>query len=219
MKITALDEFADFTTLDIEKLFSKLKSHEWLGKVILTMMLLLLVRLLLLVLILVAMMLTPSTPLSHLLWSLPCPLLLQLLMNSTRASPMIRSSCWLGSSEPYTSSVRRGVDHLGDASSAVTPPTLSPITPRGRSSTPPTSTTTSSGMTIARVMIRSTAFGTRRRSSRGLCPERVLPSVILTSSKMTPLAQRRMIKSSTSKVTSPTFASWANLRETSPTLM
>jgi hypothetical protein len=67
MKITALDEFADFTTLDIEKLFSKLKSHERLGNVILTMMLLLLVRLLLLVLIFVAMMLTPSTPLSHLL--------------------------------------------------------------------------------------------------------------------------------------------------------
>jgi hypothetical protein len=28
MKITVLDESADFTTLDIEKLFSKLKSHE-----------------------------------------------------------------------------------------------------------------------------------------------------------------------------------------------
>jgi hypothetical protein len=28
MKITALEKFADFITLDIEKLFSKLKSHE-----------------------------------------------------------------------------------------------------------------------------------------------------------------------------------------------
>jgi hypothetical protein len=28
MKITALDEYADFATLDTEKLFSKLKSHE-----------------------------------------------------------------------------------------------------------------------------------------------------------------------------------------------
>jgi hypothetical protein len=28
MKITALEESADFATLDIEKLFSKLKSHE-----------------------------------------------------------------------------------------------------------------------------------------------------------------------------------------------
>jgi hypothetical protein len=28
MKITALEEFADFATLDTKKLFSKLKSHE-----------------------------------------------------------------------------------------------------------------------------------------------------------------------------------------------
>jgi hypothetical protein len=28
MKITALEEFTDFATLDTEKLFSKLKSHE-----------------------------------------------------------------------------------------------------------------------------------------------------------------------------------------------
>jgi hypothetical protein len=28
MKITALEEFADFTTLDTENLFSKLKSHD-----------------------------------------------------------------------------------------------------------------------------------------------------------------------------------------------
>jgi hypothetical protein len=28
MKITTLEEYADFATLDIEKLFSKLKSHE-----------------------------------------------------------------------------------------------------------------------------------------------------------------------------------------------
>jgi hypothetical protein len=28
MKITALEEYADFATLDTEKLFSKLKSHE-----------------------------------------------------------------------------------------------------------------------------------------------------------------------------------------------
>jgi hypothetical protein len=86
MKITALEEFTDFATLDTEKLFSKLKSHELSRKVILTMMILLLARLLLLVLMLVAMMLTPLTPLSHLLWSLLCLLCLQLLMSSTRAS-------------------------------------------------------------------------------------------------------------------------------------
>jgi hypothetical protein len=42
MKITVLEESADFATLDTEKLFSKLKSHEW---VILIMVLLLLVKL------------------------------------------------------------------------------------------------------------------------------------------------------------------------------
>jgi hypothetical protein len=33
MKITALEEFADFATLDREKLFTKLKSHELSRKV------------------------------------------------------------------------------------------------------------------------------------------------------------------------------------------
>jgi hypothetical protein len=32
MKITALEESADFATLDTEKLFTKLKSHEWKGR-------------------------------------------------------------------------------------------------------------------------------------------------------------------------------------------
>jgi hypothetical protein len=94
MKITALEESADFATLDTEKLFSKLKSHNCLEKDVPTMMFLLLVTLLLLVLVLVAMMLTPPTPLSHPLWSLLCPLWLQLLMSSTRATPMTRSPCW-----------------------------------------------------------------------------------------------------------------------------
>jgi hypothetical protein len=73
MKITALEESADFATLDTEKLFNKLKSHE-LSRKGRPNHLLLLVRILLLVLVLVAMMLTPPTPLSHLLWSLLCPL-------------------------------------------------------------------------------------------------------------------------------------------------
>jgi hypothetical protein len=46
MKITALEESADFATLHTEKLFSKLKSHEHcLTKVVLIMMLPLLVKL------------------------------------------------------------------------------------------------------------------------------------------------------------------------------
>jgi hypothetical protein len=45
IKITALEESADFATLNTEKLFSKLKSHELSQKVILIMMLPLLVNL------------------------------------------------------------------------------------------------------------------------------------------------------------------------------
>jgi hypothetical protein len=125
-----------------------------LGKVILTMMLLIVVKFLLLVLVLVAIMQTPPTPLSHLFWSLPYPLWPQLLMSSMRASPMMRSSCWREISAPCTSSARRGGDHLGVASSATTPSTSSLTALRGRSSTPPTSTTTPSGTTIARAMTR-----------------------------------------------------------------
>jgi hypothetical protein len=137
-------------------------------------------------------------------------------MSSTRASPMIRSSCWRESSSPCISYARRGGDHLEAASSAVTPPTSSPTAPRGRSSTPPpTSTTTPSRMTTARATTRrSNTSGTRRRSSRRSCPECVLCSATSTSPAMTRPAQRRMRRSSTSQATSPAFASWANLQET-----
>jgi hypothetical protein len=126
--------------------------------------------------VLVVMMLTPPL-LSHLLWSLLCPLWPQLPMSSTRASPTMRSPCWQESSAPCTSSARRGGDHMGPNSSVATPPTSSPNAPRGRSSTPPTSTTTLTRTTIVRVTTRRrTALGTRRRrSSRRLCPECVLP--------------------------------------------
>jgi hypothetical protein len=176
--------------------------------------LLLLVRFWLLVLVLVVMMLTPP-PLFHLLWSLSCPLWLQLLMSSTRASLTMRTPCWRESSAPCTSSTRRGGDHLGVLASAATPPTSSPTVPRGRSSTPSISMTTTTEMTTARVTIRRrTASGTRRRS----CAERVLPWVTLTSPMMTPPAQRAIRRSSASEATSPAFASWASLQETSPTL-
>jgi hypothetical protein len=135
-------------------------------------------------------------------------------MSSTRALPMMRLPCCQESSEPYTSSSRRGGDHLGAASSAMTPPTLSPTAPRGRSLTPPTSMMTPTRMTPAKRAItrRSTASETRRRrSSKRSCPERVLPRATLTSPVMTPLAQKRMRRSSTSKTTSSTFASWVNL--------
>jgi hypothetical protein len=77
---------------------------------------------------LVAMMLTPPT-LSHLLWSLPCPLWLQHLMSSTRAFPMTRLPHWQESFTCCTSSARRG-DHLGVVSSVATPPTSSLIAPK-----------------------------------------------------------------------------------------
>jgi hypothetical protein len=110
---------------------------------------------LLLVPVLVAMWLTPPTLLTHLLWSLLCLPCVQLLMSSTRASPMMRSPCWQGSSELCTGSARRGGDLLGAALSAVTPPTSSPTAPRGRSLTPsPTSMTTPSRTTTASAVTR-----------------------------------------------------------------
>jgi hypothetical protein len=66
MKITVLDESADFATLDTEKLFSKHKSLELSRKDGPNHDIFLTSTLLLLVLILVVMILTPP-PLSHLL--------------------------------------------------------------------------------------------------------------------------------------------------------
>jgi hypothetical protein len=132
-------------------------------------------------------------------------------MSSTRASPTMRSPCWRGSFMPCTSSARRGGDHPGDASSVVTPPTSLQTAPSRRSSNPPTSTTTPTGMIPAtRATTRkSTALVTRRRrSSRSSCPEHVLPYATSSSPEMTPLAQKKMRRSSASKATSSAFASW-----------
>jgi hypothetical protein len=94
MKITILEESTDFATLYTENYLARSSLMNYLGKVVQIIMLLLLVRLLLLVLVLVAMMITPPTPLSHLLWSLLCLLWPHLLMSSTRASSTMRSPCW-----------------------------------------------------------------------------------------------------------------------------
>jgi hypothetical protein len=93
MKITDLKESTDFAILDTKKLFSKLKSHalshkgrpnhddSLISKSLITS----------------ACVgdhdANPPT-LSHLFWSLPCLIWLQLLMSSTRASLMTRLSCW-----------------------------------------------------------------------------------------------------------------------------
>jgi hypothetical protein len=159
-------------------------------------------------------MLTPPTP-SHLLWSLLCRLLLQLLMSSMRASQLMRLLCWQGSFVPCTSSIERGGDHPRVVSSVETPLTSSPIAPRGKGLTPPTSTTMPTRMTPATraTTRRRTASETRRRriSSKRSCPERVLPEATWTSQVKTPLAQKRMRTSSARKATSPNYALWANL--------
>jgi hypothetical protein len=92
MKITALEESADFATVDTEKLFSNLKSHELCRKghpnhdASLTSK---------------AMITSahigghdanPTNTVSS-LWRLPCLLWLQLLMNSMREAPMTRLLC------------------------------------------------------------------------------------------------------------------------------
>jgi hypothetical protein len=145
-------------------------------------------------------------------------------MHSTRASSMTRLPCWQESSAPCTSSARRGGDHPGAASNVAMPPTSSPTAPSGRNSSPPTSMTTPTRMTLATRLTtrrRTTSETTRRRSSRRSCPEHVLPRVTLISPVKIPLGQNGMRSLSARKATSPAFASWASLQETSltPTLM
>jgi hypothetical protein len=178
MKITALEESADFATLDTEKLFSKLKSHELsrkgrpnhdaslISKAFITS----------------AHVgdhdanptnTTVSSALEFALSSLAAA-----SDKQYESIPTTRSPCWRESSAPCTSSARRGGDHLGTASSAATPPTSSPTVPRGKSSTPPTSITTPTGTTSAAraTTRRSSASETRKkRSSRRSCLEHVLP--------------------------------------------
>jgi hypothetical protein len=219
MKITALEECTDFITLDTEKLFSKLKSHELFRKGHPNHDASLTSKAFVTSTRVGGHVANPTNTTDSFALAFALSSCLQLLMSSTRASQMTRSPCWRESFVPCTSSARRG-DLLRVASSAATPPTLSPTAPRGRSSTPPTSTTTTTEMTPAtRVGARrSTAPGTRRkRSSRRWCPERVLPSTTSTSPVMTHPAQRRMRGPRARQVTSPAFTSWAKLRDTSPT--
>jgi hypothetical protein len=205
MKITALEEFADFATLDTEKLFSKVKSHKLSRKDCLNHDASFSSKALITSAHVGGHYANPtnttvSSVLEFVLSSLA------IASNKQYESiPTTRSFYWRESFTPCLSSARRGGDHLWTASSVVTPSTSSLTVPRGRNSTPLKSTTTAIRMTpptraIAR---RSTALRTRRRSSRRSCPERVLLSATLTSPATTPPAQRRMRKSSASKTTSP----------------
>jgi hypothetical protein len=222
MKITTLEESADFATLDTEKLFSKLKSHELSRKgrpnhdASLTS--------------------KAFVTCTHVGGHVANP------TNTTDSSALefALSSLCAASDEQYKSipddeitllarkfralhkfrKERRrspwGCFECGDT------PTSSPTAPRGRSLSPPTSTTTTTGTTLAtRVRARrSTTSGTRRRrSSRRCCPERVPPLVTSTSPAMTPPTQRRMRGPSARWMTSSAFASWASRRGTSSTPM
>jgi hypothetical protein len=225
MKITALEEYANFATLNTEKLFSNLKSHELsrkghsnhdaslTGKAFVTS-----TRV-------GDHVANPTNTTDSSALEFGLSYLAAASDEQYESIPddeitlMVRKFC------PCTGSERRGGDHRGTALSAATPPTSSPITPSGRSLTPPTSTTTTTGTTLAtRARARrSTTLGTRRgrsRSSRRLCLVRVLPSATSTSPATTPPAHRRMRSPSASQVTSPAFASWASLCDTSltPTL-
>jgi hypothetical protein len=168
MEITAIEESADFATIDTEKLFSKLKSHELSRKdhpnhdVSLT-----------------SKSFVTSTHFGGHVAN---------LTNTTDTSALEFTlySLSAASDEQYESIPddeiallvrkfralhrfpRRGGDLLGVASSGATSPTSSLTARRGRSSTPPpTSTTTTTGMTPAtRARVRSTASGIRRSSRR-----------------------------------------------------
>jgi hypothetical protein len=162
MKITTLEEYADFATLDTEKLFSKLKSHE----------------------------LSRKYHPNHDAFFSSKTLIAGAHVGGHVAHPtntndsstleFALSSLCEPSDEQYESIPDNEIALLvrkfhalhrfrkqrrrspRGALSAATPPTSSPTAPRGRSSTPPpTSTTTPSGTTIARMMTRR-----RRRSSR-----------------------------------------------------
>jgi hypothetical protein len=165
MKITALEESADFATLDTEKLFSKLKSHELSRK---------------------------GHP-NHDASLSSKALITSARVGGHDANPtntivsfaleFALSSLAATSDEQYKSILDNEIALLarkfcalhkfykerrrspGAASSAATPPTSSPTAPRGRSSTPPpTSMTIPRGTTTTRVIARrSIASGTRRR--------------------------------------------------------
>jgi hypothetical protein len=156
MKITALEESADFATLDTKKLFSKLKSHELSRK---------------------------GRPNHDVSFSSKA-LITGACVGGHVANPtdttdssaleFALSSLCAASDEQYESIPDDEIALLVRKFRALhmfraTPPTSSPTAPRGRKSTPPTSTTTTIGMTpVTRARERrSTASGTgRRRSSR-----------------------------------------------------
>jgi hypothetical protein len=174
MKITALEEYTDFATLDTKKLFSKLKSHELSSK---------------------------GCP-NHDAFLTSKALITSARVGGHDANPIntvssalefALSSLATTFDEQYDSIPDDKIALLARkfhafhkfhkerrspraALRAATPATSSPTVPRGRSSTPPTSMTTPTRTTTARETTTTrTISGTiRRRSFRRSCPERVL---------------------------------------------
>jgi hypothetical protein len=165
MKITVLEEFTDFATLDPDKLFSKLKSHELFRKG----------------------RSNHDTP------HFSKALISSARVGGHDANPtnttnayaleFVLSSLAAASDEQYKSIpddkiallatkfrvlhrfTRRVGDHRGAASSAATPPTSSSTVPTRRSSTPPLTSTTTTTRTTPTTRVRarrSIALRTRR---------------------------------------------------------
>jgi hypothetical protein len=177
MKITTLEESADFATLDTEKLFSKLKSHElsrkgrsnndasFTSKALITS---------------ARVGGHDANPTNTISPSL------EFALSSLAASSdeqyesilddeiaLISRKFWV--MHKFRNERRRNSQNSWAVLSAVTPPTSSLTNPRGRSlttltrMTTPTRTTTTTRMTTRRRI----ASGTRRRTSRISCPKHV----------------------------------------------
>jgi hypothetical protein len=219
MKIIALEESVNFATLDTEKLFSKLKSHELSHKgrpnhdVSLTSK----------AFITSARVgghdanptnTTVSSTLKFVLSSLAAASDEQYdSIPDDEIALLMRKFCVLHKFHKERRISPRGCFECGNTTHFI-----ADCPKRKKLDSSSTSTTTSSGTTTTRVTTRrSTALGIRRRSSTRSCLGRVLPSATLTSPVMTPPAQRRMRRSSARQATSSAFASWASLSETSLT--
>jgi hypothetical protein len=111
MKITALEESANFATLDTEKLFSKLKSYELSRKGHPNHDASLTSKAFVTSTRVGGHVANPTNTTDSSTLSLFYPLWPQLLMSSMRASPMTRSLYWRESSAPCTGSTRRGGNH------------------------------------------------------------------------------------------------------------
>jgi hypothetical protein len=175
IKITALEESTNSTTLNTEKLFSKLKSHElsckchpnydasFINNALITS---------------AHVGGHDANPTNTISPSLKFTLSSLAAASDEQYKSILDDEIALFAKKirRYTSFGRRGEEALktlGVASSAVTPPTSSPTVPRGRSTTTPTRTTTLIRMTttIRMTTRRRIASGTRRRrTSRRSCP-------------------------------------------------